>query len=90
MTAYNVVAVKYVGTKKINAIKIYRSVFSEGLREAKNAVENPFGILMTWPILHLIREEYLKDSSDETFKDSDWEVISPDAASDPMQLKYKK
>jgi hypothetical protein len=49
-----IVVAKFEGTSKITAIKAVREVFCMGLKEAKEAVENPLGIVMSRPVYNVL------------------------------------
>ena len=52
------IIVVYKGTRKISAIKAYRSFFGCGLKEAKDTIENPHGIVLPRVLLSYLGMEY--------------------------------
>lgn len=86
MTVNNKVTAVYVGEHYIAAIKAYRSVFGADLVEAKAAVDNKRGIVMTAPVLVVLRDEYRAYSQASIF---DWVTNGSTKPADPMGIADK-
>lgn len=74
----------YVGTEAHCAINTYRNVFGVTLTEAREAIKNTHGILMTGPIFATIQKEYVDSGKDLNLLD--WRLLNPHLVSDPMGL----
>ena len=83
----NIVTVRFVthGSGKIYAIKAVRDMFGIGLKEAKNAVENPAGVQMYECQVNLLKElRYLSIQADNVnprytgLDDAWWRIESCD------------
>lgn len=65
----NTVLVHYRGDRKIDAIKALRTLAHVGLKEAKNAIENDGGFLLTVGQMLELRTLYLQSVMDGIYHD---------------------